>query len=439
MRTRFGLWLALLGGACSGETAPSREAPPSSTSPSPEVPSPALPVASPAEPRGCPEGKRCVALAASEPESRIAEAFATATPGTVLLLGEGTFAFTNTLALEGDDVVVRGAGRDATVLDFRGQRTGSEGLLAEGADRLVLESFSVVDARGDGIKALGATDVVFRDLAVHWRGADPGEHGAYGIYPVRSKRVVVEDCFVTGASDAGIYIGQSEGTVLRRNRTTGNVAGIEVENSFDVDAYGNETIGNAQGLLVVDLPWVPITGGRTVRVHDNDIAENGAENFSPRGSFVGALPRGIGLLVLATDDVEAFGNRIHDNPTVNAAVASFLLTNDDPDNDGYDPYPARVSLHDNVFGAGGDAPDETRPLGALLADGMSAYPGGVVPSIVYDGRSPGVARVARGENPQWICLRANGAATFVNLAREDFDVGPHDCTLPPVLPEGLPQ
>lgn len=434
VRSRFavGLWLAACGG---GDGAGAEDGPLEPAAPLP--PEPPAPEASPA----CPTGKRCVALEASAPEARVAEVFATAEPGTVILLGPGTFRPSNTLALAGEDVVVRGAGRDATVLDFGGQRVGSEGVLAEDARGLVLESFSVVDARGNGVKVLGAEGVVMRDLAVRWTSADAGAHGPYGLYPVRSTDVVVERCSVTGATDAGIYVGQSTGAVVRQNVTTGNVAGIEIENSFEVDVYENEAVGNAEGILVVDLPWVPLTGGRRIRVRDNLVADNNVANFSPKGSFVGSLPRGLGVLVMASRDVEVSRNAIRGHASANALVASFLATGNTVEHEGY---PSRVSLHDNRFEGGGDDPDRTRHLGAVLASGTPAYPGGVVPAIVYDGlRDP-----ARGDgaNPHEICVRANGEATFATLNLDDgrrpdvartvtFDPTPYDCALPPVVPE----
>jgi parallel beta-helix repeat protein len=416
----------------------STEPPPSS---SPSVPAASPPADAPSssqEPPKCPVGKTCIALEPSDAEARVAEVFATAKPGTVILLGAGTFSLTNTLALAGEDVIVRGAGRDVTVFDFAGQKAGGEGLLAEHANGLVLESFSVVDTRGNGIKALDATDVTMRDIGVRWTSEDAASHGAYGLYPVRSKRVLVEDGLASGASDAGIYVGQSDGATVRRNVTSGNVAGIEVENSFHVDVHDNEAAANAQGILVVDLPWVPLTGGRAIRVHHNVIAGNDGENFSAKGSFVGSLPGGLGLMVMASEDVEIFANTIEDNASANLLVASFALTGNRVDEE-FDPHPSRIFVHGNTFGGGGGAPDETRPIGGVLAAGIATYPGGVVPSIVYDGIDG--ARSGGEQNPQELCIRANPNATFANLHRDEpgrgasFDLAPHDCALPAIALE----
>ncbi|MFZ4083138.1 MAG: right-handed parallel beta-helix repeat-containing protein [Pirellula sp.] len=42
---------------------------------------------------------------------------------------------------------------------------------------------------------------------------------------------LIEDCIAIGASDAGIYVGQSQDIVVRNCRAERNVAGIEIENS----------------------------------------------------------------------------------------------------------------------------------------------------------------------------------------------------------------
>ena len=102
-----------------------------------------------------------------------------------------------------------------------------------------------------------------------------------------------------------------------------------------------------------------------------------------------------------------------------------------------------MNLHDNTFESGGDAPDPRSRLGLVLATAMSAFPNGVVPSILYDGIVDGMKPA--GPNPHEICFRSNGAATFANLHLDQLnadapnlkeivtlDATAHDCTLPPV-------
>ena len=72
------------------------------------------------------------------------------------------------LSLDVDNVTVRGAGMDASVLDF----TGAGRARARGCwslqDGVTLRDFGVENPKGDGIKSKGADDIVYhadaRDL-----------------------------------------------------------------------------------------------------------------------------------------------------------------------------------------------------------------------------------------------------------------------------------
>ena len=73
------------------------------------------------------------------------------------------------------------------------------------------------------------------NLKFNWTNGAKESNGAYGFYPVLCKRVVIEDCIAARASDAGVYVGQSDSVVIRRNVVYENVAGIESENSNFVE------------------------------------------------------------------------------------------------------------------------------------------------------------------------------------------------------------
>src|SRR6185369_12957100 len=87
-----------------------------------------------------------------------------------------------------------------------------------------------------------------------------------------------------GASDAGIYVGQSTQIVLRDNRAEMNVAGIEIENSTYADVYNNTATNNTGGILVFNLPGLPVKDGRKTRVYSNHIHDNNTDNFAPRAT-----------------------------------------------------------------------------------------------------------------------------------------------------------
>ena len=106
-------------------------------------------------------------------------------------------------------------------------------------------------------------------------------NGAYGIYPVKSKNVLIEDSASIGASDAGIYVGQSQNVIVRRNRAEKNVAGIEIENTINADVYENTATGNTGGILVFNMPNLP-QPGQSTRVFNNKSIDNNLAISPPK-------------------------------------------------------------------------------------------------------------------------------------------------------------
>src|SRR6185436_8691984 len=109
-------------------------------------------------------------------------------------------------------------------------------------------------------------------------------------YPVLSEDVLIEDCVAIGASDAGIYVGQSKNIIVRGSRAERNVAGIEIENSVGADVYGNVATQNTGGILVFNLPDLELKNGHGTRVFKNEVFENNHPNFAPQGNIVASVP-----------------------------------------------------------------------------------------------------------------------------------------------------
>lgn len=321
-------------------------------------------------------------LAACSPirdEERLRFAFETAEPGTVIEIAEGVFPITRSLTLVSDGVTIKGAGMDKTTLDFSDQVQGAEGILVNASD-FTIEDLTIEDTTGDALKINQGSNIVVRRVKTHWTGGPQTENGAYGIYPVQVDGVLVEESVAIGASDAGIYVGQSRNIVVRNNEAYYNVAGIEIENSQDADVYGNRAENNTGGILVFNMPNLPEVGERT-RVFGNEIVSNNTSNFGREGTAVAEVPAGTGLLINANDRVEVFENQFGDNRTAHVLIASSF-----DDSQGvqptFDPFPETLYIHDNLYAGGGDAPD----LEALETLRQAAFgESGRLPSIVWDG------------------------------------------------------
>ena len=85
----------------------------------------------------------------------------------------------------------------------------------------------------------GVDGISFIRVRTEWTGGVSSDNGAYGLYPVESKNVLIDSCVAIGASDAGIYVGQSENIIVKNSRAEFNVAGIEIENSYYADVFDN--------------------------------------------------------------------------------------------------------------------------------------------------------------------------------------------------------
>jgi parallel beta-helix repeat protein len=306
---------------------------------------------------------------------KLQEALILAEPGDVVQIGAGRIELTDGLSLDANGVTVKGAGRDATVLDFTGQQGAGEGLLVT-SDDVTLADFAVLNPHGDGIKSKGANHIVYRRVRVEWTGGPKETNGAYGIYPVESTGVLVEDAVVMGASDAGIYVGQSKDITVRYSYVSGNVAGIEIENSRNAVVSENLVTGNTGGILVFDLPNLPVMGGGNTLIEKNLVVRNNQANFAPKGNIVAQVRRGTGVMIMANDGVEVSNNLLADNLTSQVMVLAYPRTFEDKR---YNPYPRNVVIGTNTLSGG--ATDPQLPGKEQL---LAAF-GGALPPVLWDG------------------------------------------------------
>ncbi len=314
--------------------------------------------------------------AGANAQERLQTALLDAKPGDVVEIGAGRFDLTEGLSLDISGVTVRGAGPTETVLSFKGQKTAGEGLLVTSND-VLLRDFAVEDSRGDGIKSKGSSRITFYDLRVEWTGGPKSTNGAYGVYPVSSTDVLIDKVTVKGASDAGIYVGQSQNIIVRNSFALYNVAGIEIENCYNADVYSNVAAHNTGGVLVFDLPNLPQQAGHDIRVFSNRIERNDTPNFAPKGNIVASVPTGTGVIVMANRNVHVFANAIGENGSTNIFIVGYRNSFTDAT---YQPLARDIIIRDNIHGRAGFAPGPQFDGGKELVAAM-----GSVPAIVWDG------------------------------------------------------
>ena len=344
-------------------------------------------------------------------------AFDQARDGDVIEFACGWFEIgTDLVSSDINGLTIRGCGKDQTVISFADSASGN-GILVQNAEGVLIKGLTVVDTPDDGIRVENSDGVTMRDVRAIWSGLNkqitasnwqtainvqcpahghtpghaaayvpnPPGSGKYGLYPTDSRNVLMENSESIGAWDAGIYIGQSEDVILRNNRAAFNVAGIEIENTNRADAYNNISECNTAGLMVFNLPDRPFYGDQ-VRVFDNILRNNNTENFASSG-FITLLPPGLGLMVMALDQVEARNNIIEGNDTAGVIIVSHELLAFAGQSGGMadlqlNPWPDAIHIRNNTFSNNGNNPADGDAL-SLVITAANENQGGA--HIIWDG------------------------------------------------------
>jgi len=349
-----------------------------------------------------PDGCDYYVLPGDDDQTAVQEAFIEAETGQVVCIGEGTFSFARQLSLDADGVTVRGAGAELSILDFTDQNSGGNGILITG-DNTIFEDIQVKNTPGDGVRADKVDGISFIRTHIIWDAEESTENGAYGLYPVQSSNVLIQESLVVGARDAGVYVGQSTQIVVEDSEAYGNVAGFEVENSTDAQVRRNHAHDNTAGVLVFNLPGLDIKDGRRTNVFDNVIENNNVPNFGEPGTIVAMVPPGIGVLILAADETEVGNNMIRGNESTGVALIAYISgLFGAPMDDEFDIYSQGNWVHDNTFENNATNPDQ---LLQTITTSEQSY------DILFDGCADLNADNADGALDN--CQSNNGDATFL--------------------------
>ena len=362
-------------------------------------------------------------------ENQLRASLETAQPGDIIEIPAGQFSFDRSLVLSTDNVTIKGAGMEETILSFKNQVAGAEGISVSASD-FTIENLAIEDTIGDALKINEGDNITVRGVRTEWTNGPDVNNGAYGIYPVQTTNTLLEGNVAIAASDAGIYVGQSRNVIVRNNTAEYNVAGIEIENTIGADVYGNKAINNTGGILVFNMPSIPQRGHST-RVYDNDVNKNNTENFAAPGTAVSGVPSGSGIMVNSNDQVEIFNNRIADNNTANIVISSYFSANFAGQRelaDEFDPYPEAIYIYENQFQGGGNDPgfEYLQEIKQELYGDDGAFP-----DVIWDG----IINPNNDENVKTICIMEEGAELLNIDAGNEFknagvNTSSHRCELP---------
>ena len=138
--------------------------------------------------------------------------------GDIVLISPGTY--TEAVKVSIDNITIRGEDRNAVILD--GEHSRANGLYV-GANGVTIENLTVRNytqngvvfngieaaSRRDGIDPTveyGREDTSLVGYAARW--VTSYNNGLYGIYAFAARDGVIEDSYVSGHPDSGVYIGQ---------------------------------------------------------------------------------------------------------------------------------------------------------------------------------------------------------------------------------------
>ena len=367
------------------------------------------------------EGRVFVIEPGENATADMVEAMVQVRPKDVIEFTEGYFELTTGLQISStENILVRGQGIDKTVLSFKNSAS-QEGFLASTVRGITVEDLTVLDTPGDAFKLQGVDHGTLRRVRALWSSGrntdeedtitadnysdkmdiactDPARHnpanpnpletdttspdytvsvasGRYGIYPVNSQNILVEFSESIGASDAGIYVGQTDNAIIRNSRAAFNVFGFEIENVRGGEYVDNLAECNTGGFLVYDLDGLTRYGKRT-RMYRNHARNNNTYNFAEPGSIVSNVPRGVGMITLAYDKIDVFDNVFENHGTAGIVHTSYEVLGE-PGDRRLDMYTEGVHIWGNTFRDNGN--DLPQPdLATILASGgsqvTSAFP-----------------------------------------------------------------
>ena len=227
-------------------------------------------------------------------------AIARAQPGDSIVLAAGTYPGGNVVPPAKHDITIRGADRNEVVFDGVNQRRHG------------------IEVHADGVSVLNLSAHDFRLNGLYWEGADRYHAsyvtvwnvGGYGIYAEDGEEGMVDHAYVSGAADAGYYVGECKPC----RATISNVVAA-------LSAVGYSGT-NATGVVIRDSLWDRNGAGILPNTYENEalapqsrtmivrntVTSSGRARVPIRTPLAGFI--GIGIAVAGGNANTISGNRV---------------------------------------------------------------------------------------------------------------------------------
>ena len=148
---------------------------------------------------------------------------------------------------------------------------GAEGLSVN-ASNFLIEDLALEDTIGDALKVNEGDNITIRRVRTEWTNGPDTDNGSYGIYPVQTTNVLLEGNVAIGASDAGIYVGQSRQVIVRNNQPNVMWRALRLR-TLSAQTFITILLTTTPAAFWYSTPSIPQRSYGT-RVFDNDIHSN---------------------------------------------------------------------------------------------------------------------------------------------------------------------
>ena len=276
-----------------------------------------------------------------------------AMPGDTIQIMPGTYH--ETVYIDKDDIHIIGVIVEGKRAILDGQGKLNDAILYSG-NNIIVKNLQITRYKGNGIMGQAGNNFIISNNIIV-------DTGVYGIFPQLGKNGLIEYNIVSGISDAAIYVGMSDNIQVAHNEVFDSVAGIEIENSRHAIVENNLVYNNTGGVLAFITPGLPIKTTYDVIIRNNFINNNNTANFGAPGSTVAGIPAGLGILVMAADEVIIEDNIISGNKTAAIIITDHENAPNTTMDPGSDSKPDKVMILNNVMVNNGyDTLDEIKAL-----------------------------------------------------------------------------
>ncbi len=151
-----------------------------------------------------------------------------------------------------------------------------------------------------------------------------------GIYPTLSANGLVQNNVSYGSLDTAMWVAGSENVRVIGNELYGSTIGFEITVSNNVYVTQNRMYGNTAGIGLfhpnaAGNPPKPVMANWVIE--HNDVYDNNLPNPASPTSFQGALPPGIGIVLLGVSDHVIAKNNVEGNDFVGIGVLGWCTAN----------------------------------------------------------------------------------------------------------------